>query len=136
MNDRWTAVTLVHREDVSKDSRKYTFKLPSKEPLNLKTGNHILLGFHLKDKMIVRPYTPTKPIIESDEDGTFELVVKTYFPDDKTPGGTLSNILDIMPIGESIDIKGPTGDITYEKNGEFIIEGKKKKFDKVLLVLG
>lgn len=86
--------------------------------------------------MLIRSYTPTRPITSEQDDGTFDLVVKTYFPDSKQPGGAMSNILDCMPIGEEIEIRGPTGEITYEGNGKFVIEGKEMHFSKVSLVLG
>lgn len=86
--------------------------------------------------MLIRSYTPTKPVLQSEEDGTFELVVKTYFPDDSQPGGAMSNILDCMPIGEEIEIRGPTGEIEYRGNGLFIIEGKEVRFQRVTLILG
>ncbi|TKA33896.1 hypothetical protein B0A49_13852 [Cryomyces minteri] len=41
-----------------------------------------------------------------------------------------------MPIGEEIEIRGPTGDIVYNGNGMFVIEGKQMTFEKVNLVLG
>ena len=86
--------------------------------------------------MVIRSYTPTRPILPQEEDGTFELVVKTYLPDDSQPGGAMSNILDCMPLGEEIEIRGPTGDISYEGNGAFNIEGKSTTFNRVTLILG
>lgn len=86
--------------------------------------------------MLIRSYTPTRPVLQSEEDGTFELVVKTYFPDENQPGGAMSNILDCMPIGEEIEIRGPTGEIQYSGNGKFVIEGKDKVFQHITLILG
>ncbi len=73
---------------------------------------------------------------EEQEDGTFDLVVKVYFPDKKQPGGAMSNILDCIPIGGEIEVRGPTGEIAYRGNGKFIIDGKEKTFSKVSLILG
>jgi nitrate reductase (NAD(P)H) len=98
--------------------------------------------------MLIRSYTPTKPLLPStstsdsntpgsrDGAGTFELTVKTYFPTAAQPGGAMSNILDCMPLGEEIEIRGPTGEIVYEGNGAFTISGKRYQFDKINLVLG
>ena len=86
--------------------------------------------------MLIRSYTPTKPVTAQQEDGTFDLVVKVYFPDKNQPGGAMSNILDCMPIGEEIEVKGPTGEIAYRGNGKFVIDGKQKTFSKVSLILG
>jgi nitrate reductase (NAD(P)H) len=48
----------------------------------------------------------------------------------------MSNILDCMPIGEEIEIRGPTGEIVYNGNGSFTISGKEYTFKKINLVLG
>lgn len=130
-------VSLEKRENVSDDTRRYTFRLPGhKISLGLATCQHIQVGFHFKDKMVIRSYTPTHPILDNEQDGTFQLVVKTYFPDEKQPGGAMSNILDCMPIGGEVEIRGPTGDIIYEGHGRFDIEGRKLKFGRINLILG
>ncbi|KAK5109055.1 hypothetical protein LTR62_007603 [Meristemomyces frigidus] len=158
---RWVPAKLKNRENISEDTRRYTFSLPGgKEDLGLGTGQHIQIGFHLKDKMLIRSYTPTKPLLpdrkktESDREqqfagegsseiqsmrdgqGTFELVVKTYFPDSEQPGGAMSNILDCMPLGEEIEVRGPTGEIVYNGNGKFLISDEKKTFQKINLIVG
>ncbi|KAK0752472.1 hypothetical protein B0T18DRAFT_388403 [Schizothecium vesticola] len=71
-----------------------------------------------------------------DSNSTFDLTTETYFPDDNQPGGALSNILDCIPIGEEVKIRGPTGNITHHEFGNFVIEGEKRRFERVLLVLG
>jgi len=133
---RWTPVKLSFRREISADTRAYTFELPpGKSTLSLSTCQHLQLGFHFADKMVVRSYTPTKPVLEEEEDGTFELVLKTYYPDDNQPGGAMGNILDCVPIGKEIEVKGPIGKIEYQGNGQFMIEGKEKHFQHVTLVL-
>jgi nitrate reductase (NAD(P)H) len=149
---RWVPVKLIDRKPLSDDTRAYTFELPDGKPdLGLGTCQHVQLGFHLQDRMLIRSYTPTKPLLPDssndetdntktkdvkDGSGTFELTVKTYFPTDAQPGGAMSNILDCMPIGEEIEIRGPTGEIVYNGNGSFTISGKQYTFDKINLVLG
>jgi len=48
----------------------------------------------------------------------------------------LSNILDCIPLGEDMEIRGPTGEIVYNGFGKFTIEGKEHTFERVSLVLG
>ena len=132
----WTPVTLKHRKKLSVDTMTYTFEMPKGKKLGLGTCQHIQFGIHMKDKMLVRSYTPTRPIMESEDDGTLELTVKTYFPNDDQPGGAFSNFLYTLPIGEQVDVNGPTGEIVYLGNGKFNIEGKELAFSKVSLVLG
>lgn len=127
----------MRKEEVSSDTRRYTFSLPSgMRCLGLDTCQHIQLGFHFSDRLVVRPYTPTHPVFESEEDGTFDLLVKTYFPDETQPGGTMSNILDCLRPGEEIEVKGPTGEIRYMGRGKFIIDDREFRFRNVSLVLG
>ncbi|KAK4331856.1 Nitrate reductase [NADPH] [Rhodotorula toruloides] len=114
----------------------------------------------MPDRMLIRSYTPTRPLLPArtgshaegggaangveeerealeDGQGTFDLTVKTYFPDANQPGGALSNILDCIPIGEDVEMRGPTGDIVYEGNGTFTLgEGQQRHFSRVSLVLG
>lgn len=73
--------------------------------------------------MALRPYTPIKPVLPDEEDGTFQLLVKTYFPNMGLfpPGGTVSNWLDMLEVGDEMDVKGPTGEIEYMVNYPFFL---------------
>lgn len=99
-------------------------------------GQHIQIGFHFMDRMTIRPYTPTRPIVEGQDDGTFDLTVKTYYPDPSQPGGTMSNILDCLQPGEEVEIKGPAGEIEYRGGGHFVIDGEDRLFHCITLILG
>ncbi|KAI0358058.1 hypothetical protein OH77DRAFT_1502602 [Trametes cingulata] len=142
--DLFTQAKLVKRTEVSPDTRLYTFELPRQKDgkhgiLGLPIGRHIQISVHFKDQAVLRSYTPVRPVLASEEDGTFDLLVKTYLPTDDgpfPPGGTISNYLDCMEEGEEIDIRGPTGGITYKGHGEFDIDGKEYHFDKINLVAG
>lgn len=84
----------------------------------------------------MRSYTPTRPVQENEADGTFDLVIKTYFPSDTQPGGTLSNVLDCLRDGEAIEVKGPAGQIKYTGQGRFLIDDVEHVFDNISLILG
>ncbi|KAK3951924.1 nitrate reductase [Pseudoneurospora amorphoporcata] len=136
---RWIPVKLVNRRQVSPDTNTYTFQLPEgKTVLGLGTCQHLQIGFHLRDKMLIRQYTPTRPLLPAhdSQSRTFDLTVKTYFPSSSQPGGALSNILDCLPLGSEVEVRGPTGDINYQGNGHFSIEGRDRHFSRVSLVLG
>ncbi|KIH86478.1 hypothetical protein SPBR_08736 [Sporothrix brasiliensis 5110] len=118
----------------------------------------------MQDRMLVRSYRPTRHLLPAlpsgqankqlsssalskgqkqdntesvrDGHGTFELTVKTYFPDASQPGGAMSNILDCVPLGEEVEMRGPTGEITYDGHGAFTIEGRARHSARVSLVLG
>ncbi|PWY73543.1 nitrate reductase [Aspergillus eucalypticola CBS 122712] len=155
---RWVPVKLMDRKAISKDTREYTFKLPEGKPtLGIGACQHVEVAFHMKDRMLVRPYTPTQPLLPPEKSsskdcrgneksqfiskvrdgkGTFTLTIKTYFPNDDQPGGAMSNVLDCLPLGEDVDIRGPTGDLVYEGYGNFTIAGENKQFQRVSLVIG
>ena len=132
----WTPVTLKGKKKLSADTFAYTFQVPKGKRLGLGTCQHIQFGIHMQDKILVRSYTPTRPIMEFEEDGTVELTVKTYFPNDDQPGGAFSNFLYALSIGEQVDVNGPTGEIEYLGNSKFNIEGNERTLKKVSLTLG
>ncbi|KAJ3533482.1 hypothetical protein NM688_g7276 [Phlebia brevispora] len=142
--DLFTSATLVKKTEVSEDTRYYVFSLPKRANgehglLKLPVGRHIMLSVHFDDQAVLRPYTPIAPVLPEEEDGTFTLCVKTYFPTDGgpyPPGGLVSNYLDCMNEGEEIDIRGPEGEITYKGRGKFDIEGKEYQFEKINLIAG
>ncbi|KEF55898.1 uncharacterized protein A1O9_07478 [Exophiala aquamarina CBS 119918] len=134
---KWVPVKLIKRKQISEDTFTYSFEYDhQKHRLGLGTCQHILFGIHMPDKMLIRPYTPTRPITERDEDGTFDLTVKTYFPDENQPGGAFSNFLHTLPLGEFVDVCGANGEIKYKGKGKFKIEGQEKTFKRISLVLG
>lgn len=148
---RWVPVKLVNRKKISRDTRLYTFELPdNKTTLGIGTCQHLEVGFHMKDRMLIRPYTPTRPVFPPhdgggdgdgsndlrDGNGTFDLTIKTYYPDGNQPGGAMSNIMDCIPIGEEIEMRGPRGEVVYNGDGNFTIYGEERTFKQVSLALG
>ena len=118
---------LVFKEELSHDTRRFRFALPTAEHvLGLPIGKHIYLSAKINGDLVVRPYTPTS---SDDDKGFFDLVVKVYkanvnprFPN----GGKMSQYLDAMKPGEKIEVKGPSGRIQYKGKGIFEISIDKK----------
>lgn len=138
---KWIPVTLVKKDQLSHDTFAYTFSYrdensPKDLKLGLGTCQHIQFGIHMLDKMLIRSYTPTRPITTDTDDGTFELTVKTYFPDTNQPGGAFSTFLHELPLGHRIEACGPTGEIEYLGQGKFDIEGEQRTFRRINMVLG
>merc|ERR1719401_2555773 len=129
------ALPLAKKVQLSHNTVRYTFALPSPEHiLGLPIGQHVHLSTKMANprtggelKYVSRAYTP----VSNDRDvGVVELVIKTYykeqhprFPD----GGWLSQHLDNMKVGDTLDFRGPTGKIVYEGMGTFSIRGQEKK---------
>ena len=134
---------LIKKEIVSHDTRRFVFELPSPNHiLGLPVGQHIYLSAKVDGSLVVRPYTP----VTSDEDlGHMDLVVKVYFKNvhPKFPdGGKMSQHLENMKIGDTIDVRGPSGLLVYKGEGEFAIKPDKKsaaksvKASKVSMIAG
>jgi len=119
-------VKLVAKENISHDTRRFRFKLPSGHTLGLPVGQHCYLSARINGELVVRPYTP----VSSERDvGFFDLVIKVYkanenprFPD----GGKLSQYIDALQINDGIDVRGPGGLLEYQGGGHFAIKPDKK----------
>jgi cytochrome-b5 reductase len=109
---------LIAKTDVSPNTILFRFKLPSdKHRLGLPVGSHCLLRCEDSDgKPVSRPYTP---VSSDDELGFFELIVKVY------PLGKMGQHLKALPVGKSIEVKGPLGEVRYNGSGKFVIQRKK-----------
>jgi len=124
---------LIEREEVSHDTRRFRFALPTAEHvLGLPVGQHIYLSARVNDQLCVRPYTP----VSSDDDkGYFDLVIKVYFKNvhPKFPdGGKMSQYLEGMQLGENIDVRGPSGRLVYKGKGTFSIRADKKSPSEIV----
>ncbi|CAN0240529.1 unnamed protein product, partial [Hapterophycus canaliculatus] len=64
-------------------------------------------------------------------------ILQVYYPNDRFPkGGKMSQLLDSLDIGDTIDIKGPVGEIVYLDPGEFLIKGKPRNASKLAMLAG
>uniref|UniRef100_A0A671NCH0 NADH-cytochrome b5 reductase n=1 Tax=Sinocyclocheilus anshuiensis TaxID=1608454 RepID=A0A671NCH0_9TELE len=118
---------LVDKEIISHDTRKFRFALKSPDHvLGLPIGQHIYLSARIDGNLVVRPYTP----VSSDDDkGFVDLVVKIYYKNvhPKFPeGGKMSQYLESLRIGDTIDFRGPSGLLVYKGRGSFAIRPDKK----------
>lgn len=118
---------LISKISLSHDTRLFRFALPSEDQvLGLPVGKHIFLCATIDGKLCMRAYTPTSPV---DVIGYVELLVKIYFKgvEPKFPnGGLMTQYLESMTLGSSLDIKGPLGHIEYMGKGTFSVHGKQK----------
>lgn len=123
---------LIEKESLSHDTRRFTFALQTPTTrLGLPIGQHISLKFVDKDgKGVQRSYTPTT----GDETlGKVTFVIKVYkagvhpkFPG----GGKMSQHLDSLKIGDTIDMKGPKGHLTYLGSGKFTVKQMRKPLEE------
>ncbi len=118
---------LIDKKALSHDTRRFRFALPSPQHrLGLPVGQHIYLSARINGQLIVRPYTPTS---SDDELGHVDLVIKVYFKNVHPKfleGGKMTQHLEALAIGDTIDFRGPNGLLVYNGRGEFDIRADKK----------
>jgi len=105
---------LTSRTQISPNTVLFRFALPTATSrVGLPVGKHMLLRCHdAENKLVARSYTP----VSSDDDlGYFDLLVKLY------PTGKMSQHLQALQIGQSIEARGPQGSLEYKGAGEFKI---------------
>ncbi|XP_071865203.1 NADH-cytochrome b5 reductase 3 isoform X2 [Bombus fervidus] len=117
------SLPLIKKDILSHDTRKFRFALPTSDHiLGLPIGQHVHLTVKIGDEVVIRSYTP----VSSDDDhGYVDLVIKVYFKNvhPKFPeGGKLSQYLENLKIGETVDFRGPSGRLVYKGHGKFSIK--------------
>ncbi|XP_043521298.1 NADH-cytochrome b5 reductase 2 isoform X2 [Frieseomelitta varia] len=117
------SLPLIKKDIINDDTRKFRFALPTPDHvLGLPIGQHVHLTVKIEDQVVIRSYTP----VSSDDDhGYVDLVIKVYFKNvhPKFPeGGKLSQYLDNLKIGDTVDFRGPSGRLIYKGRGKFCIK--------------
>jgi len=102
--------------------------------LGLPVGKHLFLSANIEGETVLRRYTP----ISSDYDlGCVKFVIKAYRPTKRFPkGGKMSQYLDSLAIGDTLDIRGPVGEFEYDHNGKFYIDGELCFASKLNMIAG
>ncbi|KAG8336162.1 NADH-cytochrome b5 reductase 3 [Homalodisca vitripennis] len=100
----------------------------------LPIGQHIFLSATIDNEPVIRSYTP----VTSDDDvGYMDLVIKVYLKDvhPKFPaGGKMSQYLNDMKVGDSIDVRGPSGRLKYLGSGRFSLKLLRKDPPRIVTV--
>ncbi|XP_011871537.1 PREDICTED: NADH-cytochrome b5 reductase 3 isoform X2 [Vollenhovia emeryi] len=122
------SLPLIQKDVISHDTRRFRFGLPtSNHALGLPVGQHIHLTARVGEEVAIRSYTP----VSSDDDrGYVDLVIKVYFKNvhPKFPeGGKMSQYLENMKIGDTIDFRGPSGRLVYKGQGNVSIKLLRKE---------
>lgn len=132
----WTQAVLCGKTIVSWDTKIFTFRLEHpQQALGLPVGQHLMV--RLRDPVtrdaIIRSYTPISEVTET---GTLEMLVKVYFDSKGVKGGRMSQAMDALPIGHSIDFKGPIGRFEYLGRGNCVINGIPKNVGNFVMICG
>jgi nitrate reductase (NAD(P)H) len=130
-----TIVTLQNKIVLSHDSIMLDFALPTPQHiLGLPTGKHMFLSAKINGETVLRRYTP----ISSNYDvGCVKFVIKAYKPCERFPeGGKMSQYLDSLKIGDTLEVRGPVGEFEYISDGKFFIEGEECYATKYNMIAG
>lgn len=135
---RWTKATLTNKKIISWDTRIFTFALEHpKQKLGLPTGQHLMIKLadpsSKTNESIIRSYTP---VSEATQEGTVDVLVKIYFDTPTCPGGKMTTALEKLPLGSTIECKGPTGRFEYRGNGKVLISGKERHVRSFRMICG
>ncbi|WIA41019.1 hypothetical protein OEZ86_004657 [Tetradesmus obliquus] len=131
------AFKLAEKIELSHNVRLFRFALQSPEhKFGLPVGKHVFLYASIGGETVMRAYTPTS----QDKDlGHFDLVIKVYRANEhpKFPeGGKMSQHLDSLAVGDSIEVKGPVGHFVYEGRGKFSLNRKPGFAKSISLIAG
>ncbi|CAN0214865.1 unnamed protein product [Ectocarpus sp. 4 AP-2014] len=113
----------------------FRFALQSpKHVLGLPIGQHVSMKFVDADgKIVTRSYTPTSSDMNL---GHVDFVIKVYRPNEHPTfpdGGKMSMHLERLKIGDTVDMRGPKGSLTYLGAGNFSI---RRRDDRQVRKLG
>jgi len=138
---KWIDIVLAKREEISPDTRRFTFALPKDEDgndqyLGLPIGLHVLLGAYMDDELVVRPYTPTEPSYSADPPGYVQFAIKVYSDRPNRKGGRMSQYMEALTIGDTIKMKGPAGHVLYEGRGRLAVNSKPIQVKRISMVAG
>lgn len=65
------------------------------------------------------------------------IIRQIYRPNSQFPeGGKMSQHLDSLQIGDTIDIKGPVGEIVYLEPGQLLIKNQPRMATKLAMLAG
>jgi len=110
---KFIKLPLKERTDASSDTRVFRFALPTdKHILGLPVGQHLFIKLKsAAGETVMRAYTPM-----GCGEGYVDFVIKVYFanvhprfPD----GGKLTQLLDKLQVGDTIEVKGPLGEYIF-----------------------
>lgn len=134
----WGKAVLHSKKPISPDTRHFTFKLDHiSQNLGLPIGQHLLLRLRdtLKNKVMIRPYTPISP---QSRTGFVDLLIKIYpstsSSNTRNSAGGMTQLLDNLPLGSEVDMKGPLGGFEYLGQGLCSIKGEQRRFTRFAML--
>jgi nitrate reductase (NAD(P)H) len=132
----WSKAILESKTKVSSDSFIFGFKLDhADQQIGLPTGQHLLLRLRepVTREAIIRAYTP---LSEENERGLLRILIKVYYNTQSHKGGKMTMALNAIPVGHSVDFKGPVGKFVYLGGGRCTISDKERRVRRLVMICG
>lgn len=132
----WSKAILHSKKIISWDTRLYTYKLEHEDQvLGLPTGQHLMIRVRdpVSREATIRSYTP---VSQATERGYMDVLVKVYFDEKEKKGGKMTQALDALPIGHSVDFKGPIGKFEYLGGGRCAINFVERTVKRFVMICG
>lgn len=136
LTPQWQPIRLVKKDNVSHDTRRFRFALSdSSIKFGLPTGKHVFLRGEANDgKTYIRAYTP---ISDNSLGGHVEFLIKVYKPSKNFPeGGHLSQVLDAIHVGDTVDVRGPLGSFLYSGHGRWVFGTHSGRARRIIMMAG
>lgn len=134
---QWQKASLTAKTPVSSDTKIFTFTLDhAAQQIGLPTGQHLMM--RLRDpatrEAIIRAYTPFSD--GATARGTLDVLIKIYRAsgDGSLRGGAMTQALDAIPLGHSVEFKGPVGKFEYLGRGQCTIGGRERRVRRFVMV--
>eukprot|EP00887_Chlorella_sp_A99_P001111 scaffold14.g1111.t1 len=144
---------LEEKEEITHDTRRFRFALPRQDQrLGLPVGHHITVTAQIKEEKVIRPYTP---VTLDHERGYFDLVgrrracvlragARAWVARREennaaaiaNQGGKMSQHMDRLAVGDTIDVRGPYGEFTWLGGGRYTYKGREWPCSRMNLVGG
>lgn len=86
-------------------------------------AKHVQIRATINGESVQRSFSPTSCAVDEAHCGLLDLHIKVYRPNPakSLSGGVMSCYLDSLPIGSTVEMRGPTGLVQYAGNGAFLV---------------
>jgi NAD(P)H-flavin reductase len=122
----FTKFTLIHKLKLSNHVRLFRFKLPSHfTKLGLPLGQHVFFKAEIEGESVVRPYSPV-----SFSDRSFDVILKILAKDNAYMG-KMSQYLDTLTPGDTVEVSGPAGKIVFQDPNVLLIDDRMIKVNQL-----
>jgi nitrate reductase (NAD(P)H) len=134
----WSKAVLAAKRKLSPDTKLFIFDLDhAEQSIGLPVGQHLMM--RLKDPnsktgdAIIRAYTP---ISDVNDKGQLNVLIKIYYDTAERKGGRMTQALDAVEIGNTVDFKGPVGKFEYLGRGLCTVSGKQRRVRRFIMICG